>query len=512
MVRISGGTRRANGPAARWAASIAAALFLGVVPSAAAAKASPAKRNLALVQRMQAANVRDDCKTVIALGVPLVDGKGATGLADEYLVYVHDIVARCEIRADATEAAYRHALKGTALEGSSDFLWRLRLVIEVEEKKHEAAVATIEAMNQGRGAELNAVPMEVMWALDGDLEREAKTDLRRRLLAVLGGNSYAPEESYGPAGRFQYDHAVMLAEAGKTDEARAIVARLDTPSSLASASLDSRLRDFLPGDPDLRAATERSLARHKAAIARHPDRLEPLLLAAGDLRRLGRTAEALQLLEPAAGRIGVPEAFTDQAKQLNWWWNEVGNLHLQLGHHDEAVDAFRKGAQIVEDGALNVSQVINLAEIHNSYGHGEEALKTLAVFEASERPLSPYGHMALRYNRACAHAVARRPADAAADLAYVRAHPKDSPGMLGNLLLCLGDMDGAAAEFIKRLEGADTRTAALIELSDYDDPPVAVPLDPAEARFPALKARADIKAAIARAGGIRRFRIQPGRL
>jgi len=508
MARIFGGTRGSNGPLARWAPPIAAALFVAVVPSAAAEKAPPAKRNLAVVQQMHEAYARDDCKTVIALGVPLVDGKGAASLPDEYLAYAYDIVTSCESGADA----HRHALQGTALEGSSDFLWRLRLVIEVDEKKHEAAVSTIEAMVQGRGAALNSAPMEWMWRLDSDLEKEGKTDLRLRLLSVLGGDSYAPEEYYGPAGGFQYDYAVMLAEAGKTDEARAVVARLETPSSLASASLDSRLRAFLSGDPDIRAAAERSLARHKDAIARHPDRLEPLLLAARDLRQLGRPAEALKLLEPAAGRIDDPESFTDRAKRLNWWWNDVGYLHLQLGHYDQAVAAFRKGAEIVESGSPNVSQVINLAQIQNSYGRGEEALKILAVFEAPERSLSPYGHMALRYNRGCANAVAKRPADAAADLAYIRAHPKDAPGMLGSLLLCLGDMDGAAAEFIRRLDSADTRTAALIELSDYDDPPVAVPLDPAEARIPALKARPDVKAAIARAGGIRRFRVQPGRL
>jgi hypothetical protein len=116
--------------------------------------------------------------------------------------------------------------------------------------------------------------------------------------------------------------------------------------------------------------------------------------------------------------------------------------------------------------------------------------------------------MAMRYNRACAHAVAKRPGDAAADLAYIQTNSKDAPGMLGSLLLCLGDLDGAAADYIGRLDDPETRSEALLELSDYDDPPVKVPLDPAAARVPALKARTDVKAAIARAGGIRRFRVQ----
>lgn len=500
----------------RWMAGtllIMAAMWPGLATlSPAKAKNSAVKRNSTVAQRMIEAYDRDDCKTVLKLGVPLIESRKALGFPDDQIAYAYDIVTSCETSAKATEAAYRHALKGTQLPGSSDFLWRMRLVIEVTEEKHEAAVATIEAMDQGRGAALNSAPMNWMWKLDGELEKSDRKDLRRRLLKVLAGDSYVPEESYGPNGGFQYDYAVLLADAGETEKARALVARLDTPSSLASASLDSRLRNLLPRDPDIRAAAERSLARHRDAVARHPDRLQPLLGAAGDLRQLGRPAEALELLESARDRLDDPGAFTDLDKNLNWWWNEVAYMHLQLGHYEQAVTAFRTGEKSVESGGLNVSQVINLAQIQNSYGHGEEALKTLAVFDTSDRDLSSYGNMALRYNRACAHAVAKRPAAAAADLAYIRAHPKDSPGMLGSLFLCLNDMDGAAAEFIKRLDDPETRTAALIELSDYDDPPVLVPLDPAEARIPALKMRPDVKAAIARAGGIRRFRIQAGRL
>lgn len=507
MARITGGSRGSERRA--WAVLTAGAALLGAAaPSSAAAKPTPAERNVAIVERIEAAYDRDDCKTVLKLGVPLADYKGDTGLPEEYLAYVYDVVTGCEAQAQSNEAAYRHALKGTALDGSSDYLWRTRLVLEVVGGKHEAAVATIEAMTQGRGAALNSAPLSWTGRLNRDLEKQGKKALRLRLLRVLGGDSYAPDEAYGPADWFRKDYAAMLAEGGKTQEARAIVAKLETPGSLAAASLDPRLRHFLAAEPDIRAAVERSLARHREAIARYPDRLDPLLGASRDLRELGRPAEALQLLEPAVARIGDPSAFTDRSEQLNWLWNEVAEIHSQLGHYDEAVAAFRKGSGAVEGAALNVSQVINLAHLQLRYGHGEEALKTLAVFETSERKASAYGQIAMRYNRACAYAVAKRPADAAADLAYIRAHSKDGPGALGSLLLCLGDMDGAAADYIRRLDDPETRSEVLLRLSDYDDPPVKVPLDPGAERLPSLKARADVKAAIARAGGIRRFRVQ----
>jgi hypothetical protein len=54
-----------------------------------------------------------------------------------------------------------------------------------------------------------------------------------------------------------------------------------------------------------------------------------------------------------------------------------------------------------------------------------------------------------------------------------------------------------------------TSARTLLRLSDFDPPPVALPPGPIDAKLPALKARADVKAAIARAGGIRRIHLQP---
>lgn len=489
--------------------AVAAALGAAILSTApASGEATRAERNLAIVQRMEAAYESDDCGTVLKLGVPLVDAKGGIGLPDEAVAYAYDVVTGCEALAKDLQAAYRHALKGTGLEGSSDYLWRTRFAIELKENRYEAAVATVEAMLRGRGAALNSIPEGWMWRLEQELQKAGLAGPRRRLIEALADNSYAPEEAYGPVDGFRLEYAALLAAAGETEKARAVVATLETPSTLAEASLDPRLRGFFTGEPDVRAAAERSLARHREAFARHPDRIQPLLLVSADLRQLGRPADALRLLQSVAPRIDDPDAFADIDDKRVWWWNELASIHAELGHYDDAVAALRKAAAMDEDGRPNVSQVINLANLQTRYGHGEEALKTLAVFDDPGREMSPYGRVALHYQRGCAKAVAGRPGDAAEDLAFVRAHEKDAEGTLAHLLLCLGDMDGAAASYIAQLDDPDRRSAILLRLSDYDDPPVRVPLGAAETRLLALKQRADVKAAIARAGGTRRFRVQ----
>jgi len=73
-------------------------------------------------------------------------------------------------------------------------------------------------------------------------------------------------------------------------------------------------------------------------------------------------------------------------------------------------------------------------------------------------------------------------------------------------------MDGAAAAMMRRLEDPERRAGALLQLSDYDPQPANGPHDPIDLRLDDLKRRADVKAAIERAGGIRRFEVQSGEL
>src|SRR4051812_34848128 len=141
MTRRRGFSAPGLGPKQGWAAFAGAAMLIvsaAAVP-AWANKAEPAGRSLETLRQMAAAGDRDDCPTVLKLGVPLVDGAGRSGLTDEMQALAYELVVSCEARAKANAAAYAHALKATELENSSDYLWRVRLLIEFLDKKDEAA-------------------------------------------------------------------------------------------------------------------------------------------------------------------------------------------------------------------------------------------------------------------------------------------------------------------------------------------------------------------------------------
>jgi Flp pilus assembly protein TadD len=494
---------------AGWLATAGLALALAATPARSEPltdEPSPAFRRSGetLVQMAQAYD-RDDCDSVLRLGRPLVVGRDLSALPGEGQSIAYEVVARCEGAKGRMSEAYALALRATSFEGSSDPVWRYRFSLELDAEKYEAAVATVEAMSQGRGAALNRMPINWLWILDGALKEGGNAALRRRLLAVLAADAYDPEEMFVPPDGFRFAYAHLLFESGERDRARDIVIHLKDPSLIARASLDPRFRGFLAADPDIRAAAEAELAAHREAMALHPDLLLPINNAAGDLRLLGRPREALALLQAAEGKVDDAGAFTDRADNLNWYWDVYAKIYQMLGRTDDMVRAYAKGGNASESGD-KVSQLLNLGAAQLRAGRHDDALKTLDLI--ADRSRSPYGEMVLRLVRGCALSRAGRSAEAAADVSFAKAHEKDHRGGLSYLLLCVGDMDGAAALYIKRLEDPEDRTEVLLGFSDYDDPPVPSPPDPIDPLMEKLGERPDVKAAIERAGGTRRFNVQ----
>jgi tetratricopeptide (TPR) repeat protein len=401
------------------------------------------------------------------------------------------MVAGCAYEIGQKDRAYALLLTGTRSDASPDEMWNLRFAVELEMKKLPAAVATIEAMSQGRGAVLNAMPVLWLYELDRQLKEAGLKSERKRFLKVLAADAFVPEETLGDAQGLHYAYAQLLAEEGDSEAARAVLATITSPYFLTHALFAPRLAPLLAPGLDLRAAAEAALARDRALAGRYPDRLGPVIDAAADLRLLGRPQEALDLLQPALARAAEKGAFTDAEDKLPWAWDGVARANTALGRYEEAAKAFSAGGQLGEDGMPNVSQIINLAHLQVRFGHPAEAVRTLAVFDDPKRQASPFGYMEMRLARGCANSAAGNARAAAADLAYAEAHAKDHPVALGYLYLCLDKMDQAAAFFIQRLDDPDQRSAILRELADYDPPARPVPA-PFGGKLETLKARADV--------------------
>jgi hypothetical protein len=181
---------------------------------------------------------------------------------------------------------------------------------------------------------------------------------------------------------------------------------------------------------------------------------------------------------------------------------------VQLNQYDAAVAAFRKGGEKREGGGLNVSQIINLAAFQLDFAHPNDVLTTIAAFDTAGRTASPYGTMLIYFTRGCAQARLNRPSEAAAALKYIQDHDKDAPGVLTDMLLCGGDLDGASASILRLLDDPETRPDMLRRVAIFDAPVVALPPNPLKVNFDRAIARPEVQAAIQRAGGAQRIHLQ----
>ena len=466
----------------------------------------PAAEAMANVRAAAEAAMRNDCPAALDAAAKATGSKAFATLPGGMQASVLEMAAICAAVLNRPELAYRTALAATVFPDSTDNVWRIRATLELQQHRDEAAVTTVEALAKGRAKVLAGLKIQWLAQLDTNLNKAGTTAARRRLLAVLASDTYRPDQPGQSNDLFRFRYAQLLHDAGDSVAALAAARRIDDPWVVIDTSLDTHLRVAYPTDPDIRALAIKALAAARATAAEHPDAIAPVLRLAALLRMLGQPRDALAALEVLRPKIEGTAALIDRDEQTVWWWDGVSRAKRLAGDDEGALAAFRAGTALSENGGVNVSQTINLAQSQLTLGRPADAIATLAGLAPGDPTLSPFGAMQMVTTRGCAQT---RLGTAAADaIGYARAHAADAPEAFTGLLLCIGDTSGAAASLIGRLKDPDQRTDALRTLSDFDPPLPGTRPDPDAARLLALRNRPDVRAAIAAAGGTRRFNVQ----
>lgn len=471
------------------------------------AGAAPPQASSEILPKLNAAFVAyqaGDCSKALTISEPLLPH--LAGVPEEVAAIVYEMVARCEWSADKDDEAYSYIVKGTALDSASADLWALRFSFETYKKKYDAAVSTLDQLTKTRRTALKLLRPEQIGVLGQRLHDSTDKVLEARFYRIVIADDFLPSP-FWPADRYRYQLAALLKDDGQVEEANALIGQIDEPYMLITAGLDPRFRAISTKTSDIRAATERELARDQERSKAHPDLLEGYLQQVRDLRSLGRDTEALAVLDSTRTRTGQVRQFSDQRDSLNWYWNERGYLLAELGNREEAILSLRRGGVSLEHGNLNVSQVINLASMQVDFGLGADALETLEVFQQSQRPISPYGELEMRAARVCAQSLAGRLSEARDDMEYAKAHELDNAQAAVFVLICGGDNDGAAAILIRTLNDPDRRVTALEELSEFDKLG-SKRGDFFDRELAKISARPDVRAAIDAVGGPGRFNVR----
>ncbi len=473
-----------------------------------AAGAAPPSTSQDVSQQLKAAfqaYAAGDCSKVLTISAPVLDH--LAGLPDEVVTSSYDMVARCALDVGREDDAYAYLVRGTALKSASDDLWVLRFAVEVHQKKYSAAISTLEGLTRTRKTAVHLLPRDQIGALGRGLRVAKDKPLEARFLQIVSAPDFTPDSPFWQRDYFRFQLAALLKDDGRVEDAHALIRQIDDPDILIMVGLDPRFRAIATKSLDVRAAMERELARDQQLSKAYPALLEGYLQQVQDLRRLGRDNDALALLESARTRTGLVRQFSDQDDSLSWYWNERGYVLASLGNKEDAILSLSRGGVTLEGGELNVSQVINLAQLQVEFGLGRDAIETLEVFRVSKRRISPFGELEMRAMRVCAHSLVGSLSEASEDIAYARAHEQDNAQAASLLLICAGDQDAAAAILIRTLDDPDQRAAALENLSEFEKLG-SKRGDFFDRQLARISNRSDVADAIERAGGRGKFNIR----
>jgi tetratricopeptide (TPR) repeat protein len=305
------------------------------------------------------------------------------------------------------------------------------------------------------------------------------------------------------------DLADLLLLRGDTTKAARVIDEIDLPSDLIDVRADKRfaaLVDAQPARYDVEAAARRRVERLRALSARKPRSLEVLVALATATKDLGKPDAALALLDRALARAAAPDAFDDQEQRIMWLHDERSRALWRLARRDEAIVELQRGMAIPENRLPNISQRVNLAQRYAYMNRPEMALKTL---DRPDEDATPYGKMAWQFGRlAAADELGDEPL-AQEVLDYMRAHEPDAPRILRDGFVLSGMLDDAARIFIGELDDPMFRTSALHALQKFDSVPGVLSPERWETYWKQLKARPDVKAAVAKYGRVQSYALPP---
>lgn len=300
-----------------------------------------------------------------------------------------------------------------------------------------------------------------------------------------------------------------LADGDRAAAAR-IVRTVTSPRQIVGFLTARKYDGMLEGDVAPAERLRAALAAHDRAtaqaIAAYPNHLDLFASRARFLRSVGRSAEALALLQPFLTDIRA----TASAGELgSWLINEAVYALSDLGRADEA-RALVEGLLAAPDGHIDfISQSIDHIAVLRSAGRHAEALAHARGLQAEmERLASPSGQRWIDEGVVCALAALGRRAEAGPEIARLHARSADNPTATARALLCLGDVDAVAALIVRQLE-SDYPEGAILALQQYELEDRREGADPLSRQLAALRERPEVAAALARVGRSLRLPIAP---
>ncbi len=336
--------------------------------------------------------------------------------------------------------------------------------------------------------------------------------------SYLAAQGWRPHDPLFSPDVIRLHYAISLLGSGHSDEAARLADTFTEPIVLAVIGADRRFDAITAGDPshwDGAAAAQRRLLSFQSQARAHPQSLAWQSAVASQLYGLGRSVEALAVVQKALAtaqqtsateRVVSPGFSGDYDHALG----QKSFFLFSLGRYDEALGV---AAGVGACGPCGPNTDTALLQAHwlVDLGRGREALDQLAPVSMSNLTLP--SRMTLAQLRACAAGQTGEADIRLEAMRYLEGHGSDDPSRLIRAQLCFADTAAAASTVRASLADPRQRHIVLAELQLYLPDGVLTPLQVAtEDRLQQVRDNAEVRAAVAIYGRIRRQAIRKDEL
>jgi len=341
--------------------------------------------------------------------------------------------------------------------------------------------------------------------------REIDDKARLRLLNALHKANFKFDSGETPE-RLWFELVWIQLSLNDIERARQVAATLLEPRVIITMWADRRFDGATRATnepPDIASYSGRWVARAKQASDENPQSLAARLHLCQAYVVVGRFDDALALVGSTLEQIRVGSReppFADTQEKLIDLEECRLDVYKDLGQWEKIEPFLLSHAQRPEAGRPALPHQLALALFHVEFSRGAEALQILDHIE----PGAEFSPDQRAYYQAIEHAAAlqtNNPQRAEKVRAAMK-RSEDPHHWYLNVLLDANDMDGAAAEVIRRLNHPYLRTPELYSLQTFRKPAAETPHSSLWAeRFEALKQRPDVRAAINKVGRTASFDI-----
>jgi len=415
------------------------------------------------------------------------------------------------VKRERPDQGLRFLTVATAFDQADADDWFMRADAAMASENMDEAARSIAHLLRRWPAQVASLNEYSVYRILGKLNGSDRQARRREFLESLFDANWTPAETVPD--ECWVSLAGLLLAAGDTAKALKVARHIDDPRQVASMRVDRRFDALAKIDGalfDVDSATRRTGKKDKERARRNPELLRPVTMQTSNQLDAAQYRQAVERLDRVValvqGRDGSA-LYKDFDAQYPWIIDQRAEALARLGQWDEAVRQREKAARRPEHGGMNVSQVINLAELYNQLGRANDARE--AIEEIG--PVSSYGRMQVEMVRLQAAVTMddRKAADTALD--YLRSHREDAIGTLQYALIIDNDIEAAAHLIIERLGRDDWRSDALLSAQNWLEPARTPILAEQAERWKRLFARADVRAAVDKVGRRESFRLAEAR-